>query len=101
MIRFIDISSWPINNYTLRITIFDMLNLGPFREKLIFCKNSNLKFLLHVCDTYDCDYLPHTTCCFYLTDFQLNILVHVSFPNLRFFTGNHSVTERSVSQENA
>ena len=27
---------------------------------------------LHVCDTYDCDYLPHTTLRFNLIDFQLN-----------------------------
>ena len=26
-----------------------------------------------MCDTYNCDYRPHTTFRFYLTDFQLNI----------------------------
>ena len=25
-----------------------------------------------MCNTYHCDYLPHTTFCFYLIDFQLN-----------------------------
>ena len=44
----------------------NMWNLGQFRENLIFCQklfnsSSNLKILLHMCDTYDCDYLQHST----------------------------------------
>ena len=37
---------------------------------------SSLKFeskiILHVCDTYDYDYLPYTLLRFYLIDFQLS-----------------------------
>ena len=54
-----------------------MLNLGKFRENLIFCQvfqvyfkyiqSSNLKTLLHIWDAYYiCDYLPHTAFHFYL-----------------------------------
>ena len=31
-----------------------------------------LKILLHMCDTYNCDYLKHNTFSFNLIDFQLN-----------------------------
>ena len=31
-----------------------------------------LKILLHMCDTYTCGYLKHSTFCFNLIDFQLN-----------------------------
>ena len=47
--------------YTFKITIFvNMWNLGQFRENLIFCQkllnwSSNLKILLHMCDTYNCN----------------------------------------------
>ena len=27
---------------------------------------------MHLSDTYDCNYLQHTTFCFYLIDFQLD-----------------------------
>ena len=52
-----------------------------------------------MCDTYNCDYLQHSTFCFNLIDFQLN----TDFPsNFAFFTVKlSSVTQRSVSQENA
>ena len=70
-----------------------MWNLKQFLESLIDIVNNciikipNLKVLLHVCDSYNCDYLPHTTFHFYLTYFQLN----TDFPfQLRFFT---SVTQ--------
>ena len=33
---------------------------------------SNLKILLHICDKYNSDFLPHTTIGFYFIDFQLN-----------------------------
>ena len=54
-----------------------MWNLGQYREKLIFCQqllnwNSNLKILLHMCDTYNCDYVKYSTFRFNLIDFQLN-----------------------------
>ena len=41
----------------------------------------NVNILLHICDTYNCDYLQHTTFCFYLIDFQLN----TDFPYQFFF----------------
>ena len=52
-----------------------------------------------MCDTYNCEYLPHTTFRFYIIDFQLN----TDFPsNFVFFTvKSPGVTQRSVSQENA
>ena len=53
---------------------------------------------------FNCDYLPHTTFRFYLIHFQLN----TDFPSqflLRFVffltVKSPSVTQRSVSQENA
>ena len=51
-----------------------------------------------MCDTYNCDYLKHSTLRFNLIDFQLQI----SLPNFAFFTAKSpNVTQRSVSQENA
>ena len=52
-----------------------------------------------MCDTYNCDYLKHSTLRFNLIDFQLN----TDFPSqFAFFTAKlPSVTQRSVSQENA
>ena len=52
-----------------------------------------------MCDTYNCDYLKHSTFRFNLIDFQLN----TNFPSqFAFFTvKSPSVTQRSVSQENA
>ena len=64
--------------YTWKITIFvKMWNLGQYRENLIFCQqllnwSSNLKILLHMCDTYNCDYLKHSTFRFNLVHFPLN-----------------------------
>ena len=63
--------------YTWKITIFvKMCNLGQYRENLIFCQllnwSLNLEFLLHMCDTYNCDYLKHSTFCFNFINFQLN-----------------------------
>ena len=54
-----------------------MSNLGQFREKSTFClkllnQSLNLKILLHICDAYNCNHLPHITFRFYLIDFQLN-----------------------------
>ena len=50
-------------------------------------------------DTYNCDYLKHSTFRFNLIDFQLNT---VSLRNFEFFFAvtSPSVTQRSVSQEN-
>ena len=49
-----------------------------------------------MCDTYNCDYLPYTLFHLYLIDFLLN----TDFPsNCCIF--NHSITQKSVSQENA
>ena len=52
-----------------------------------------------MCDTYNSDYLKHSTFRFNLIDFQLN----TDFPSqFVFFTvKSPSVTQRSVSQENA
>ena len=71
--------------YTWEITIIvKMGNLGQYRENLIFCQSllnwsSNLKILLHMCDTYNCDYMKHSTFRFSLIDFQLNINFHSQF----------------------
>ena len=52
-----------------------------------------------MCDTYNCDYPKHSTFRFNLIDFQLNTDF---LPNFAFFTvKSPSVTQRSVSQENA
>ena len=50
-------------------------------------------------DTYQCDYLQHSTFRFNLMDFQLN----ADFPSqiCVFTVKSPSVTQRSVSQENA
>ena len=51
-----------------------------------------------MCDTYTCDYMEHSTFRFNLIDFQLN----TDFPDFAFFTiKSPTVTQRSVSQENA
>ena len=50
-----------------------------------------------MCDTYNCDYLKHSTFRFNLIDFQLN----TDFPPQFFTLKSPSVTQRSVSQENA
>ena len=52
-----------------------------------------------MCDTYNCDYLKHSTFRFNLIDFQLN----KDFPSqfCVFTPKSPSVTQRSVSQENA
>ena len=64
--------------YTWKITIFvKMWNLGQYRENSIFCQkllnwSSNSKILLRTCDTYNCNYLKHSTFRFNLIDFRLN-----------------------------
>ena len=53
-----------------------------------------------MCDMYHCDYLLHTKFFFYLINFQLN----TDFPSKFCFfltVKSPSVTQRSVSQENA
>ena len=60
----------------------------------------NLKNLLHMCDTYNCDYLQHSTFRFNLINFQLNTDFFSQFC-IFFFVKTPSVTQRSVSQENA
>ena len=52
-----------------------------------------------MCDTYNCDYLKHSTFRFNLIDFQLNTIFLPNFP--LFTVKSPSVTQRSVSQENA
>ena len=52
-----------------------------------------------MCDTYNCDYLKHSTFRFYLIYVQLN----TDFPSqfCIFTVKSPSATQRSVSQENA
>ena len=45
------------------------------------------KILLNICDTYNCDYLLHTTFRFYLISFQL---IHISLLNSFYFC--HEIT---------
>ena len=52
-----------------------------------------------MCGTYDCDYLKHSTLRFNLIDFQLNTDFSSQF--CVFILKSPSVTQRSVSQENA
>ena len=62
--------------YTWKITIFvKMWNLGQYLENW----SSNLKILLHMCDTYNCDYLKHSTFRFKWIDFQLNTVFPFQF----------------------
>ena len=52
-----------------------------------------------MCDTYNCDYLKHSTFRFNLIDFHLNTDF---LSNFAFFTAKSpSDTQISVSQENA
>ena len=91
------------SNYSLKIMIFvNMWNLGNFLKIWYFVNNClikslNLKTLLHKCDTYNCDYLPHTIFHFYPIELQLN----TDFPpQFEFFSlKSPSVTQRWVSQE--
>ena len=59
----------------------------------------NLKILLHMCNTYNCDYLQQSTFRFNFIDFQLNTDFPCQF--CVFAVKSPSVTQRSVSQENA
>ena len=54
-----------------------------------------------MCDTYDCDYLKHSTFRFDLIDIQLNTDSSSHFCGFFFTVKSPSVTQRSVSQENA
>ena len=58
-----------------------------------------LKILLHTCDTYNYDYLKYSTFRFNFIDFQLYI--DFPFQFCFFYCKSSSVTQRSVSQENA
>ena len=65
-------------NYTWKIMIFvNMCSLRQFHENLILCHLSiscliKVRILMHTCDTYNSDYLPHTIFCLYFIYFQLN-----------------------------
>ena len=92
--------------YTWKITIFvKMWNLGQYRKKIdihlsvIAWLKLELKNLLHMRDTYNCDYLKHSTFHFNLINFQLNTDFCSQF--CIFYHKSPSVTQRSVSQENA
>ena len=65
------------SNCTFKNPIFvNIWNLGKFRENL----SSNLKILLHICDTYNWDNLLHTT---------FRWKYRFSFPTWRFSPYNH------------
>ena len=68
--------------------------------QLLLNWSSNLKILLQMCDMYNCDNLQHNTFRFNLLDFHLNRVFPSQFCG--FFTvKSPSVTQRSVSEENA
>ena len=79
-----------------------MWNLGQFRKNWYFVNNCfievRIKILLRMRDTY-CDYLKHSTFRCNLIDFQLNTDFLSQF--CVFTVKSPSVTQRSVSQENA
>ena len=50
-----------------------------------------------MCNTYNCNYLKHSRFRFNLIDLKIQI----SLPNFAFIVKSPSVTQRSVSQENA
>ena len=82
-----------------------MYNLGQLHENMIFCQkllnlSSNLKILLHICDTCSCNYLQYSTFHFYQVDFQLNADFPSQFCGC-FTLKSPGVAQRSVSQENA
>ena len=52
-----------------------------------------------MCDKYNCDYLKYSTFRFNLIDFQLNTDFSSQFAF--FIVKSPSVTQRSISQENA
>ena len=47
-------------------------NYNSREGNFVLNQSSNLKFLSNKCDTYKCDYLPHTIFRFYLIDSHLN-----------------------------
>ena len=71
---------------------FDILSITAIEVR-------KLKILWHMYDIYNCNYLRHSTFSFNLIDFQLN----TDFPSqiCVFSVKSHSLTQRSVSQENA
>ena len=56
--------------------------------------SSNLKVLVHICDTYYCNYLTHTTFRFCLIDFQLELILPSSL-------GLRNPTDHTTSREAA
>ena len=91
----------------LKIMIFvNMVKFWAILWKIwyfvINCLNqsSNLKILLHICDTYNCGLFAAHHISFVL--YQFSVKYRFPFPNFAFFTVKPpSVTQRSVSQENA
>ena len=92
------------SNYTFKNYDFcEYVKFGVILWKFDILSITTLNFksknpFARTCDTYNCDYLQHTTFCFYLIDFQLN----TDFPSqfCVFTIKSPSVTQRSVSQEN-
>ena len=60
------VSYWTQFRRDKNMILVSTWNLGQFRWNLY------LKIILHVCDSYNYDYLPHITFHFYSVDFQLN-----------------------------
>ena len=73
-------------------------NLGQLYDNWYFVNNCLIE--VRICDTYCCDYLPHTMFRFYSIEFQLN----ADFPSQVyggfFIVKSPCVTQRSVSQQN-
>ena len=70
------------------------MKLGAIRGKILYFINNYLikaQMLNFFCTfvAYNCDYLPHSTFCFYLIDFQLN----TGFPS-RFCAFQRKITKR-------
>ena len=74
---------------SLKIDILPVTTLSKFESKI----------LLHTCNSYDFDYLPHSKLRFYQIDFQLNTDLPSQF--CVFNAKSPSVTHRSISKENA
>ena len=71
---------------------------GDFVKNWYFVNNCIIevrisKLFLHMCDTYNCDYLQHSTCRFNLIDFQLN----ANFPS-QFFVFYRKITYSNWKQ---
>ena len=72
---------------------FDILSITTL------LKVESEKILLHICDTHNYDYLPHTTFRFYLVDFQLNADFPSQFYVFFFFFFFFFFTVKSLKEK--